>query len=276
MTNEFQVRQEICDIGYRLWLKGFCAGNEGNISARIGPNAVLCTPTLVSKGFLKPADICKVDYTGKQITGTKRRTSEIMLHLEIFKARSDINAIVHCHPSHLTAFAVTRREIPQCVSPEMEVFVGHVPIAEYATPGTDELARSILAHVDEANTVLLANHGAVSWAKSVEEAFFKMEIAEAYCRMIIVAGHLGGALQLEKQEVKDLLEIKKGLGIKDDPRLKYENVDLCGNDLLGRGITCAQDGASTTGQPQQLPPEQYEQLVQRITDIVMSQSQQTP
>jgi len=271
MASEFQVRQEICDIGHRLWLKGFCAGNEGNISARIGPDAVLCTPTLVSKGFLKPADICKVDFTGKQLTGTKRRTSEILLHLEIYKARSDINAIVHCHPPHLTAFAVTRREIPLCVSPEMEIFVGHVPIAEYATPGTDDLARSILKHVDTSNTMLLANHGAVSWSKSVEEAFFKMEIAEAYCRVLLLAGHLGGALQLQPTQVKDLLEIKKQLGLSDDPRIKYENVDLCGNDLLDRGITCSREGQPTETPAKKLSAEHYEQLVKQITDIVVSQ-----
>jgi len=269
MTGEYQLRQEICEIGRRLWIKGFCAGNEGNISARIDENAVLCTPTLVSKGFLKPADICKVDYSGKQIEGTKRRTSEILLHLEIFKARSDINAIVHCHPPHLTAFAVTRRQIPLCVTPEMEIFVGNVPIAEYATPGTEDLAKSILAHVDTANTILLANHGAVSWSKSVEDAFFKMEVAEAYCRILLLAGHLGGATQLPEEQVKDLLEIKKNLGIGDDPRLKYQNCDLCGNDLLGRGVTCNANGAPTRS----VSPQQREAVVRQITDIVMEQLQ---
>ena len=271
MANEYQVRQDICDIGNRLWVKNFCAGNEGNISARIGSNEVLCTPTLVSKGFLKPSDICKVDFTGKQLSGNKPRTSEVMLHLEIFKARADINAIVHCHPPHLTAFAVTKRKIPMCVSPEMEIFVGNVPIAEYATPGTDELAKSILEHVDKANTVLLANHGAVSWAKSVEDAFFKMEIAESYCRMLMLAAQLGGASQLPTEQVKDLLDIKKELGI-TDPRITngdYKDCDLCGNDTLGRGITCGNSGNPTNN----VSTQQRELIVQKITDAVIERLQ---
>lgn len=272
MANEYQLRQEICEIGRRLWIKGFCAGNEGNISARVDSRTVLCTPTLVSKGFIKPADICKVDFSGKQIEGTKRRTSEILLHLKIYEARDDISAIVHCHPPHLTAFAVARREIPLCVSPEMEIFVGNVPIAEYATPGTDELAESILAHVGTANTMLLANHGAVSWSKSVEDAFFKMEVAESYCRVLLLAGHLGGAAQIPSAQVKDLLEIKKGLGITDDPRLKngeYENCDLCGNDVLERGVACGSDGQPA----REISPQQYETIVRQITDMVVAQMQ---
>lgn len=266
MISEFQIRQQICEIGHRMWLRGYTAGNEGNISYRLSKDQVLCTPTMISKGFMKPGDLCKVDMTGKQIEGTKRRTSEILLHLRIYKAREDIKAIIHSHPPHLTAFAIARREIPLCIIPEMELIVGHVPIAEYATPGTDELAQSILQFVDNANTVLLANHGVVCWAKDVEDAFFKLEVADSYCRVLLLAAQLGGATQIPEHQVKDLLKIKQSLGITDDPRLKLANCDMCGNDQIGRGIACSQ-----TGQPERsIPPEQMETLVQRITNQVMA------
>jgi len=266
MINEFQLRQQICDIGHRIWLRGYCSGNEGNISIRLSKDQVLCTPTMVSKGFMKPGDLCKVDFSGKQIEGTKRRTSEVLLHLEIYKARADVKAVVHCHPPHLTAFAISRREIPLCIVPEMELMVGHVPIADYATPGTDELAKSILAHVNQCNTVLLANHGVVCWSKELEDAYFKLEVADSYCRVLLLAAQLGGATQIPKEQVQDLLEIKKTLGITDDPRLKAQNCDLCGNDQLGRGITCA-----GSGRPERdVPPEQMEALVRNITDQVMT------
>jgi len=269
MANEFQLRQQICDIGHRIWLRGYCSGNEGNLSVRIGPDRVLCTPTLVSKGFLKPADICTVDMDGKQLDGQKPRTSEILIHLQLYKARPDIQAVVHAHPPHLTAFAVARRNIPLCVTPEMEVFVGQVPIAEYATPGTEDLAKTLLPYVDKVNTVLLANHGAVCWSKSLEDAYFKMEVADSYCRILILAAHLGGATQLPDPQVRELLGIKEKLGITDDPRLKCENVDLCSNDLLGRGITVngrtgQADGQAITNE------QQFEQLVQQITDRIMA------
>src|SRR2546428_5561398 len=105
-VSEFQLKEQMCEIGRRIWLKGFCAGNEGNHSYRIGEDRVLCTPTGISKGFLKPDDICTVDMEGKQVAGKRKRTSEILMHLAIYKARPDVKAVVHSHPPHATAFAV--------------------------------------------------------------------------------------------------------------------------------------------------------------------------
>jgi len=165
MIDEQSIRQEICEIGRQMWQRGYCSGNEGIISIRHDKETVLCTPTILSKVFMKPGDLCKVDMEGNQLSGTRKRTSEVLLHLAIYKARQDINAIVHCHPPHLTAFAIARKPLPLRIIPEMEILVGKVPITEYATPGTDELAKSVLVHVDKANTVLLANHGVVCWSK---------------------------------------------------------------------------------------------------------------
>ena len=141
---------------------GFAAANDGNISVRLNENEVLCTPTMHCKGFLKPKDICLVDMEGNQIAGKKKRSSEVLLHLEIMKARPDVQSVVHCHPPHATAFAVAREPIPQAVLPEVEVFLGEVPIAPYETPGGKKFAETILPFVKQSNVIILANHGTVS------------------------------------------------------------------------------------------------------------------
>src|SRR5262249_19771983 len=104
--NEFKAKEQICEIGRRLYARGFAAANDGNITVRLNDKEILCTPTMVSKGYMKPEDICKVDYEGKQLAGSKRRTSEVLLHLVVYKLNPQVNAVVHCHPPHATAFAV--------------------------------------------------------------------------------------------------------------------------------------------------------------------------
>ena len=143
-VSEFKIKEQMCDIGRRIWLKGFCAGNEGNHSYRIGENRILCTPTGISKGNLKPDDICTVDGEGKQIAGKRKRTSEILMHAAIYKARPDVKAVIHSHPPHATAFAIAGVELPTCIHPEAEVFLGPVKTAKYVTPGDKRLGESIL------------------------------------------------------------------------------------------------------------------------------------
>src|ERR1041385_4357499 len=111
MTTERELREQICEIGRRLYNKGFAAANDGNITIRLNDREILCTPTMVSKGFMKPEDMCKIDYTGKQPAGTPKRTSESLLHLSVYKERPDVQAVVHCHPPYATAFAVAREPI---------------------------------------------------------------------------------------------------------------------------------------------------------------------
>ena len=117
MENAYKRKQEICEIGQRVYNKGFAAANDGNISYRLSENEVLCTPTMHSKGFLKPEDICLIDMSGKQLAGIKKRSSEALLHLQIYKERPDVKSVVHCHPPHATAFAIAREPIPQLPRP---------------------------------------------------------------------------------------------------------------------------------------------------------------
>lgn len=234
MTNEWKAKETICEVGRRLYDKGFAAANDGNITVRIGENRVLCTPTGVSKGFLKPDDICTIDLEGNQLAGTKKRTSEALLHLTIYKERPEIKGVLHCHPPHATAFAVAREPIPKCVLPEVEVFLGEVPIARYETPGTQRFADTIRSYLHDCNTIILANHGTVAFAEDVMKAYFNTEIIDAYCRILLLARQLGPINYLNEHEVGELLEFKKRLKI-DDPRLHMENCDLCGNSIFRTG-----------------------------------------
>jgi L-fuculose-phosphate aldolase len=290
MKNVHQLKLEICDIGRRIYNKGFAAGNDGNISYRLGPNEVLCTPTMVSKGFLTPDMLCTVDMEGKQLSGRLKRTSEVLLHLAIMKKRADVKSVVHCHPPHATAFAVAREPIPQCVLPEVEVFLGDVPITKYETPGGQVFADTILPFVEKANVIILANHGTVSYGETVERAYWWTEILDAYCRILMLAKDLGRVNYFSQEKEQELLDLKTKWGFKD-ARLApgMENCDICANDVFrdswstsgierrafdapppmpsksrSAGTTPSSASASNNGQVDQ------EQLIQMITDRVMA------
>lgn len=210
------IKQEICAVGRKLWLRQFVDGNGGNISYRIGPNEVICTPTLMSKYDLAPEDLCLVDLEGRQIAGNKPRTSEIFLHLEIYKSVPEAKSVVHCHPPHATAYAITGKVPPNLVIPEFEVFVGKVAISPYKTPGTAEFARSVVPYARDHNTILLANHGIVCWADTITHAEWYAEVLETYCWTLMLASQLDTPVSyLAEEQAADLLAIKKKLGLPD-------------------------------------------------------------
>lgn len=232
--NDRALKEEICEIGRRVYDKGFAAANDGNISIRVGENEVLCSPTMICKGFMKPDDICAVDLDGNQIAGKRKRTSEVLLHLNIMKHRPDVKAVVHCHPPHATAFAVAGEPIPQCILPEVEVFMGEIPIAPYETPGDQSFAETVTPFLEATNTIILKNHGTVSFGKDLTEAYWKTEILDAYCRILLLAKQLGPVEYLNEQKSRELLDLKKKLGF-DDPRFHNEDCDLCGNSAFREG-----------------------------------------
>jgi L-fuculose-phosphate aldolase len=210
------IKKEICSVGRKLWMRQFVDGNGGNISYRIGPNEVLCSPTLVSKYDLTPDDIGMTDLGGVQIAGAKPRTSELLLHLEIYKAVPEAKAVVHCHPPHATAYAITGRVPPNLIIPEFEVFVGKVAVSPYETPGTQAFAETVLPYVKSHNTVLLSNHGIVCWADTVTHAEWYAEVLETYCWTLMIASQLGVPIsQISEKQGDDLLAIKKKLGLPD-------------------------------------------------------------
>jgi L-fuculose-phosphate aldolase len=282
MLNLHQVKEEICDIGRRIYNKGFAAANDGNISYRVDENRVVCTPTQTCKGFLKPEDLCVVDMEGRQISGVKKRTSEVFLHLTIMKERPAIKSVVHCHPPHATAFGIAREAIPQCVLPEVDIYMGDVPIAKYAIPGGQDFADTVLPYVHKSDIIVQANHGTVSYGPTVEKAYWLTELLDAYCRILLIAKDLGGVHYFNRQEAEDLISLKQQFNI-SDPRAEMKNCELCANDVFrdswketGVGhhvfdpprFTREGDNGSPSGNNGQANDTQ-EAVVQAITNRVM-------
>lgn len=216
----YKLKQQMCDIGQRIWQKGFCAGNEGNHSIRIDKNRVICTPTGQSKGFLTPDMICTVDMEGHSLDRACkwRPSSEVKIHLEVYRQRDDIGAVVHSHPPHATAFAVAGIPLPEGIHPEAEVFLGRVPTAEYATPSKQELADSLIPHIKaDTSTILMANHGTITFDTTLMGAYYRLEILDAYSRILLLARQLGNVNTLSTKQMGDLLDVKQAFGL-SDPR----------------------------------------------------------
>lgn len=212
---EWEAREQICEIGRWLWNRQYVEANGGNITYRLSDDRILATPTLISKGLMKPDDLVILDLEGNQLAGKRNKTSEILVHLQILRNRPDIRCVVHCHPPHATTFAISGKSLPTCVHPEQEVFLGEVPIAQYGTPGTQGVADTLTPYLQDFNVFLLASHGAVAAGTGILDAYWKTEIVEAYCRLIILSQSIGGPTTLSGGQMDELLKIKQNLGIHD-------------------------------------------------------------
>ncbi len=210
------IKEQMCEVGKRIWQRGFCAGNEGNHSVRLGPDRFLCTPTGISKGFMTPDDLLVIDAQGKSVffnAKGRQPTSEIKVHLSVYEIRPDVKAVIHSHPPHATAFAICDQPLPPAVHPEAELFLGHIPIAPYATPSTQAAADAVASVIQpDTNTVLMANHGSVSFSDTLMDAYHKMEILDAYCRLLILARQAGQARPLDSSQLDELRQIKSQQG----------------------------------------------------------------
>jgi L-fuculose-phosphate aldolase len=262
------IKQEIVRNGRKLWDRQYVDGNGGNLSYRITDEAVICTPTLCSKYDLTVDDLCLVDMQGTQLAGKRNRTSEIFLHLEIYKAVPQARAVVHAHPPHATAYAIIGRVPPNCIIPEHEVFVGNVAYTPYETPGTQAFAETILPFVKNHNTILLGNHGVVCWADTVTHAEWYHEVVDTYCRTLMLAAQLGAPIiRIPPEKAKDLLAVKKRLGL-PDPRLDLQECQLCDAPEFPQGITACPSGCACDKQAGPSDAE-TEALVRAVTDEVM-------
>jgi len=261
------LKEQICAMGHRLWQRAYVDGNGGNMAIRAGEDIAICTPTLVSKGSLKPSDMCLVDFEGNQLCGVKKRTSEILMHLQMMKRQPKAVATCHCHPPYATAFAVAGIAPPTCMLPEYEVFCT-VGVAPYRTPGSPEMGKLVADLTDEYNTILMSNHGVVTWShNNIEEAYWRMEIIEAYCRTIVVAGQLGRPINtFTGPQMKELLTIKESLGFVD-PRYGMKECELCdsGDWRPGAGCQVPQPNDANVG----LDPD-AEAAVKAITDQILA------
>lgn len=261
------LKQRICDMGSRLWTRDYTDGNGGNITIRVGDNLALCTPTLICKGFMKPEDMCLVDLDGNQLAGTRVRTSEAKTHFGIMKRQPAAKACVHAHPPHATAFAIANASIPSCLIPEAEVFLGKIGVAKYQTPGTAANADEVGEVGKDHQAVLMQNHGVIVWGKDVEDAYWKMENIDSYCRTVWIAAGLGTGLhRFTPGQAKELVELRMKLGM-PDPRANLKECELCDTNEFRPGAV----GATPAAPAAAAPNPEVEALVQKLTDEIMRQ-----
>ena len=214
-ANEWQLKQLILDIGKRLWQREFIASNDGNITVRVGDNRLLTTPTGVSKGFMTMDMIIEMDMDGKVLSQNKkyRPSSEVKMHMEVYRQREDIRSVVHAHPPVCTSFAVAGIPLDKCVLPEAVLTLGAVPIAPYGTPSTMEIPDSIKPYLQKSDAILLANHGALTFGSDLLNAYHKMETLEHSAKIVFTAIQLGNVNMIPGPEVKKLMEIREKLNI---------------------------------------------------------------
>ena len=231
MVNEYQIKKEICEIGQRIYNKGMVAANDGNISVKISENEFLCTPTGVSKGFMTPEFICKVDRNGKVIQANQgfKPSSEIKMHMRVYRERPDVNSVVHAHPMYATSFAIAGIPLTEPIMPEAVIALGCVPIAEYGTPSTEEIPDAVSKYVQHYDAVLLENHGALSYSDSLINAYYKMESLEFYAQLLYQSRLLGGPKRLSDAQVQRLYELRRQFGLKGK-----HPADLCPNAKAGK------------------------------------------
>lgn len=252
------IKEEIVKTGRKLWERHYVDGNGGNISARLSPKYVICTPTLCSKADLRIEDLSLVDMENVQIIGPRPQSSEMLLHLEIYKTVPIANAVIHCHPPYATAHAIAG-VIPQGnLVPEQEVFCGPVALTPYETPGTIEFARTILPIVKQHNTILLANHGVVCWADTVTHAEWYVEVVETYCKTVMIASQLKPSLpEISPDKIVDLLVIKQRLGLPDS------RLPSLPDKIVESESVATESGCSSSSM--QLKKEEIDQLIALLT-----------
>jgi L-fuculose-phosphate aldolase len=205
MPTERKHREEIVRYGRMLHEKGFVAAMDGNLSVRLKQDRILVTPTGLSKGSMRPADLVIVDLEGKQVAGRRHVTSEIGMHLMIYRTRPDIKAIVHAHPPTATGFAAAGIALTEPLVCEVVMGLGCIPLARYGTPGTAELAQSLEPYVPKYDAILMSNHGVVAYGDTLEHAYMKMETVEHFAQISLVTHMLGRQQPLQEREIEKLL-----------------------------------------------------------------------
>ncbi len=213
MVSEYEIKKQICDIGKRIYDRNMVAANDGNISVKLNDNEFLCTPTGVSKGFMTPDYICKVDKNGKvlQANGNFRPSSEIKMHMRVYQCRPDVGAVVHAHPTFATSFAGI--PLTQPIMPEAVIALGCVPIAKYGRPSTEEIPDAVEEWLPYYDAVLLESHGALTFSTDLLNAYHKMESVEFYAELLYKSRQLGGPKEFTPEQVEQLYEIRRQFGL---------------------------------------------------------------
>lgn len=213
--SEKKAKKAILDIGQRMYVRNFVAANDGNISIRTGENEVWATPTGVSKGFMKKKMLVKVDLEGNVLEGTKKPSSELKMHLRAYQENPELLSVCHAHPPICTCFAIAGIPLDMPVLAEAVITLGDVPVAPYAELGSKEVPEAIAPYCHTHNGVLLANHGAVTWAEDPYSAYYRLESMEYYANILMITGKiLKEQNTLTEEQVERLLAMREKFGIK--------------------------------------------------------------
>ncbi len=202
--SEEKLRQEITDICHLVYRKGYVASTDGNVSVRLYDGNVMCTPTRCNKGFVKPSDLVVIDMHGNKVRGERKQSSEMAMHLQIYRMRPEIQAVVHAHPAAATAFAAAGLPLNKALISEVVLAVGCIPLAQYGTPGTPELTEELRPYISGHDALLMSNHGVVTYGKTLEDAFNLMDTVEHFAKISIYTKILGRERLLSPDDVEKL------------------------------------------------------------------------
>jgi L-fuculose-phosphate aldolase len=241
MSSESSLRADIVEIGRRMYARGYTASNDGNISVRLGADRLLMTPKSVCKGFMTPDMMCITDLEGRKLQGDRDPSSEMLMHLEVYRQRPDVQAVVHAHPPTATGFAVAGIPLDRAVLAEVLTTLGSIPIADYATPSTKALPEAVRKYIKAHDGMLLANHGALTVGTDLYGAYYKMETIEHFAKISLVARLLGGENLLSREEVMRLQELRGAYGIKSP-------APICADPSIELGAGPAADATCQTVQ----------------------------
>ena len=228
MVSSFEIKKEICEVGHKIYAEGFVAANDGNISVKISENEYYCTPTGVSKGDLTPDMIIKVDKDGKKLEGKLNPSSEIKMHMRVYRERPDVTAVVHAHPPVATAFTVADIDLDQYILPEAVLTIGNVPTCDYGTPSTMEIPDSLDPYLQQHDAFLLRNHGALTVGCTLQKAFFVMEEVEFNAVICKHAMDLGAVHEISNDQLKKLMDLRKKMNLPGrHPGIDYGEEETC-------------------------------------------------
>ena len=238
MKSPYEIKKEICEVGHKLYNMGFVAANDGNISVKVSDHEFYCTPTGVSKGSLTPDMIIKVDENGNKLEGKLNPSSEIKMHMRVYRDRPDVNAVVHAHPPIATAFTVAGIELDQYILPEAVLTIGSVPTCQYGTPSTMEIPDSLAPYIQNHDAFLLENHGAHTVGCSLTKAQFIMEEVEFNAKICKYAMELGAVHEIPNDQLKKLMELRQKMNLPGrHPGIEYEEEKKDVNEELVEQIT---------------------------------------
>jgi L-fuculose-phosphate aldolase len=248
MSVESSLRADIVEVGRRLYARAYTASNDGNISVRLGGNRLLMTPKSVCKGFMTPDMMCVTDLDGRKLEGERDPSSEMLMHLEVYRQRADVQAVVHAHPPIATGFAVAGIPLNRAVLAEVLTTLGSIPIAEYATPSTQELPDAVAKYIKAHDGMLLANHGALTVGADLFSAYYKMETIEHFAKISLVARLLGRENLIAREEVERLQGLRGTYGIKAP-------APICADEPLADAAAICQVVEAPPGGGQRLVPD---------------------